>query len=155
MSKINLSEGFSLIPIGTHVFQVTEVKYKEDFGKLEIAMKTVKGQKHIERFSLLNSSGEPNEGALNAFSYFAKCCLNDFSRTDVEPEELVGCFIRCGVDHEEVQSNKDASKTLTFVRLTEKEPADGFDEPVPEKKASTTTKSDSGKKKFDLDSLLG
>ena len=38
MAKIGLTEGFTLIPEGTHVFQITDVKYKEDFGKLEIYM---------------------------------------------------------------------------------------------------------------------
>ena len=33
MAKIGLTEGFTLIPEGTHVFQITDVKYKEDFGR--------------------------------------------------------------------------------------------------------------------------
>ena len=40
MAKIGLTEGFTLIPEGTHVFQITDVKYKEDFGKLEVYMQT-------------------------------------------------------------------------------------------------------------------
>ena len=63
MAKIGLTEGFTLIPEGTHVFQITDVKYKEDFGKLEVYMQTQTGNKHIERFSLLKSDGSPNEGA--------------------------------------------------------------------------------------------
>ena len=70
MAKIGLTEGFTLIPEGTHVFQITDVKYKEDFGKLEVYMQTQTGSKHIERFSLLKSDGSPNEGAYNSFSYF-------------------------------------------------------------------------------------
>ena len=79
MAKIGLTEGFTLIPEGTHVFKITEVNYKEDFGKMEVVMQTAKGQKHIERFSLLNKDGEPNQGGLNAFSYFAKTALDDFT----------------------------------------------------------------------------
>lgn len=75
--EIGLSEGFTLIPEGTHVFKITAVNYKEAFGKLEITMQTQSGAKHIERFSLLKTDGSPNEGALNAFSYFAKTALND------------------------------------------------------------------------------
>lgn len=30
MAKIGLSEGFSLIPKGTHVFQIVKVNYKEE-----------------------------------------------------------------------------------------------------------------------------
>ena len=82
MAKIGLIEGFTLIPEGTHVFQITNVKYKEDFGKLEIYMQTQNGSKHIERFSLLKSDGSPNEGAYNAFSYFAKTALGNFDLTE-------------------------------------------------------------------------
>ena len=58
IEKIGLTEGFSLIPEGSHVFQITEVKYKEDFGKMEVTMQTATGQKHTERFSLLDKDGE-------------------------------------------------------------------------------------------------
>ena len=43
MAKIGLSEGFSLIPKGTHVFQITAVNYKEDFGKMEVTMQLASG----------------------------------------------------------------------------------------------------------------
>ena len=90
MAKIGLTEGFSVIPKGTHVFQITEVNYKEDFGKLEVTMQTATGQKHTERFSLLTKGGEPNNGALAAFSYFAKVALNDFSLKEIDHNDLVG-----------------------------------------------------------------
>ena len=60
MAKIGLSEGFTLIPKGVHVFQITKVTYKEDFGKMEVTMRIATGQTHTERFSLLNKDGEPN-----------------------------------------------------------------------------------------------
>lgn len=165
MAKIGLSEGFTLIPKGTHVFKIVEVKYKEDFGKMEIVMQLASGQKHTERFSLLNADGEPNQGGLNAFSYFAKTALNDYTLTEIDHEELVGHYIRCEVDHEEVESNKTPGKMLKFVRLVDKEPADGFDEaeaPAPKKEskpaatapAAASAEKASGKK-FDLDSILG
>lgn len=132
MAKIRLSSGFSLVPIGTHVFQITGVTYKEDFGKLEIKMQTQAGQTHIERFSLLRADGSPNDGALNAFSYFAKAALNDFSAEEIDPGELVGCFIECDVDHD-VQENKNKpGSTVTFVRLTDKRPSDGWEIPKAE-----------------------
>ena len=46
MAKIGLTEGLSLIPKGTHVFQIVGVNYKEDFGKMEVTMKLASGQKH-------------------------------------------------------------------------------------------------------------
>lgn len=163
MAKIGLSEGFSLIPKGTHVFKITGVNYKEDFGKMEITMQLATGQKHVERFSLLNKDGEPNQGGLNAFSYFAKVALNDFDLTEIDHEDLVGCFIRCEVDHEEVESNRTPGKMLKFVRLGDKEPADGYDEvpaaPAKKEKAEKSTPAPaaakSGKKPFDLNTILG
>lgn len=161
MAKIGLTEGFSLIPEGTHVFQITEVKYKEDFGKMEVTMQTATGQKHTERFSLLDKNGEPNAGAMNAFSYFAKTALNDFSLTEIDHEDLVGHFLRCEVTHEEVESNCTAGKMFKFVRLGDKEPCDGFDDapatqaPKPAEKPAKAAAPAGGKPKFDLDSLLG
>lgn len=170
MAKIGLSEGFSLIPKGTHVFQIVKVNYKEDFGKMEVTMQLATGQKHVERFSLLNKDGEPNEGGLNAFSYFAKTALNDFTLAEIDEQDLVGCFIRCEVDHEEVESNRTPGKMLKFVRLGDKEPADGYDEapaPAPAPAKSQVSKSTpaaekpaekptGGKKApFDLNSILG
>lgn len=163
MAKIGLSEGFSLIPKGTHVFKIIEVNYKEDFGKMEVIMQMATGQKHTERFSLLNKDGEPNQGGLNAFSYFAKTALNDFTLEEIDEQDLVGHFIRCEVDHEEVESNKNPGKMLKFVRLGDKEPADGFDDdeiPAAPKKQSKPAqaepeKHEAKKPAFDLGSLLG
>lgn len=150
MAKIGLTEGFSLIPEGTHVFKIVEVNYKEDYGKMEVIMQTASGQKTTERFSLLKQNGKPNEGALNAFSYFAKTALNDFSRTEIDYDELVGCFMRCDVKHEEVESNRTPGKMLKFVRLGKMEPCDGYDEPKAHAAPAQT-----GKKTYDLDSILG
>lgn len=172
MAKIGLTEGFTLIPKGIHVFLITQVNYKEDFGKMEVTMQLATGQKHVERFSLLNKDGEPNQGGLNAFSYFAKTALNDFSLQEIDEQDLVGCYIRCEVDHEEVESNRTSGKMLKFVRLGDKESADGFDEPVtastPAVSKSTTPAPTTSQKApqsvtegakksalFDLNSILG
>lgn len=161
MAKIGLTEGFSLIPEGTHVFKITEVNYKEDFGKMEVVMQTAKGQKHIERFSLLNKDGESNQGGLNAFSYFAKTALNDFSLSEIDEQDLVGHFIRCEVEHEKVESNRTPGKMLTFARLGDKEAADGFDEMEAQKPQSKSAPAEPAKAEgskpaaFDLGSLLG
>lgn len=106
MGKIALSEGYTVIPEGTHIFKIVEVNYKEAYGKLEIKMKTAKGQVHTERFSLIKQDGSSNEGALNAFSYFARTALNDYTAQDIDPEELVGYFIECDVEHDIQPSNK-------------------------------------------------
>ena len=152
MGKITLSEGFTPIPEGTHIFKIVGVDYKEAYGKLEIKMKTAKGQTHIERFSLIKQDGSSNEGALNAFSYFARTAMNDYTAQDIDPEELIGYYIECDVEHEKVPSSKDPKKTLTFTRLTEKRPAEGYDESeVPVAPKASVKKSD----ELDLDTLLG
>ena len=160
MAKIGLSEGFTLIPEGAHVFKITAVNYKEAFGKLEITMQTQSGAKHIERFSLLKTDGSPNEGALNAFSYFAKTALNDFSLTEIDHEDLVGCFIECDVEHD-VQPNKNKpDKTVTFARLADKRPSEGWIEgeaptPTPATKPAPAASQTAKKPSFDLNALLG
>lgn len=123
MAKMKLSESnFKLIPEGTHTFKVMEVndeKY-EDFGKLEVKLQNSKGETHIERFSLLKKDGEINEGALKAWSYFARTCLNNFKADEIDTQDIVGCYVTATVKHETSQGtgeNKD--KTYTNVRLND------------------------------------
>lgn len=144
MAKIKLTSGYTVIPEGTHVFQIASVDYKEDFGKLEITMNTQDGTVHKERFSFLKNDGSENTGAFNAFSYFAKTCLNDFSRNDVDPEELVGCFIECDVTHDKVESKNKPGTFNTYARLGDKRVSDGW-----------STDNGAEKSAVDLSSLLG
>ena len=156
MAKIPLTNGFQIIPEGSHVFQIVKVDYDEEFGKVEVTMLTQDGLQHIERFSLLKKDGEVNDGAMNAFSYFAKVALNDFSVQEIDEQDLKGHFMRCVVEHEQVESNRTAGKMLTFARLTDKEPADGFDDidipwddkPAPKPAAKKQSS-------IDLNALLG
>lgn len=163
MAKIALTEGFTVIPEGTHIFKITEVTYKETFGKIEVKMETAKGLKHTERFSLIGKNGQPNEGAYNAFSFFAKTALNDFELTEIDHNDLVGRYMECVVEHDVQPSNKNPDKTVTFIRLADKSPADGFDEAevtppaakktTPAKAKSTPVTSKAGN--INLDDLLG
>ena len=155
MAKIGLTEGFTLIPEGWHVFKIVSVDYNEDYGKMAVTMQTESGQRHIERFSLLNKMGEPNEGAMNAFSFFAKTALNDYKIKEIDEQDLVGHYMRCNVEHEEVASNKGNGKTVTFARLSEKEPADGFDDlKIPFDDEPKAVSSQKKQASFDLGSLL-
>ena len=146
MARIPLSEGFTLIPEGTHIFKITKVEYKEDFGKMTVTMETEKGQKHIERFSLLKSNGDTNDGAMNVFSYFAKTALNNFDLDEIDEQDLVGHFIQCEITHEEVDNPKRPGQKSTFARLGDKKPCDGFE---------TAESAPAKKSKIDLDELLG
>lgn len=128
MAKIKLSEGgFTLIPEGTTTFKIVAVEYKEDFGKMSVEMQTKGGQKHTERFSLLKNNGEVNEGALKAFSYFAKTALNNFQLDEIDEQDIVGCYITATVKHEEYSYEKDGeTKTGKSARLNDYAVAVGF-----------------------------
>lgn len=128
MAKIKLTEGgFSLIPEGTTTFKIVAVEYKEDFGKMTVDMQTKSGQKHTERFSLLKNNGEVNEGALKAFSYFAKTALNNFQLDEIDEQDIVGCYITATVKHEEYEYEKDGeTKSGKSARLNDYAVAVGF-----------------------------
>lgn len=130
MAKIKLSEGgFSLIPEGTTTFKIVGVEYKEDFGKMSVEMQTKSGAKHTERFTLLKGDGEVNEGALKAFSYFAKTALNNYNLDEIDETDIIGCYITATVKHEEYSyTNKDGeNKSGKSARLNDYAVAVGFD----------------------------
>ena len=131
MAKIKLAEQtFTLIPEGVTTFKVMEVddsKY-EDFGKLEVKLQTAKGETHVERFTLINGKGELNEGALKAWSYFARVCLNNMSVDEIDTKDVVGCYITAKVVHEKYTRTKGekAGQEATTVRLSDYATASGF-----------------------------
>ena len=146
MARIPMTGGFQIMPEGEQVLKITKAEYDVDFGKAVFTLTNVKGQTCLERFSLLNQDNTPNEKALGAFSFFAKTAMNNFDLEDVDPEELVGRFIRAEVIHNKVPSNQDPTKMKTFVNLGSKSPADGFDgAPAPAPKSTG----------LDLNALLG
>lgn len=129
--KMKLNKGgFYIMPEGTYVFKVVEVdesKY-EKFGKLSITLQTKDGRKHVETFTFTKSNGEVNEGAVNAFSYFAHVCLNNFDVEDFDTEDLIGCFIRAEIKHTKSDRiNEKTGKPFINANLGDKEPAIGFD----------------------------
>ncbi len=154
MAKVPMTSGFTLIPEGEYVFRIYDVEQNETFGKIIVKLVNAQGMTQIERFSLKNQNDEWNEGALNAFSYFAKNALNDFTREDVEPRELIDHYIKAEVVHSDpIPNRNDPSKTIVFANLGDKSPADGFDtEPV--KKALTLGKT-TKKPSMNLDDILG
>ena len=127
MARIPMTGGFQTMPEGEQVLKITKAEYDEEFGKVIITLANAKGQTCQERFSLLNNDNTPNEKALGAFSFFAKTAMNDFDMEDVDPEELVGHYLRAEIIHNQAPSRKDPSKMTTFVNLGNKTPASGFD----------------------------
>ena len=144
MAKMKLAEStFTLIPEGT----TNDEKY-EDFGKLEVKLQTAKGETHIERFTLIKSNGELNEGALKAWSYFARTCLNNYNVDEIDTQDIVGCYITATVKHETYTRKKGekAGTEGTSVRLNDYTTASGFGD-------STTKADEPDDEEDDLDDL--
>ena len=93
MARIPMTSGFTLIPEGTYVFRIYDVSYDEEFGKIEIKLVNAAGMTQTERFTIKDKNDEPNEKALNAFSYFAKTAMGDYTLEDIDPMELIDHFI--------------------------------------------------------------
>ena len=169
MARIPMTSNFVIIPEGEYVFRIYDATYDEDFGRIEIKLVNAQGATHTERFSIKDKNDEYNEKALNAFSYFAKTAMNDYTMEDIDPEQLINHYIRAEVVHTKVPSNKDPNKKVTFANLGDKSPADGFDtEPVaraltlgngnnaaPKAAPKTQTASAPAKTGLDIDALLG
>lgn len=134
MAIIQMTSGFTICPEGRHVFRIYKVDYNPEFGKLAIHLVNAQGVTHVERFSLMNQSGEMNDRACNAFSFFAKTALNNFALEEIDHNDLVNHYIGGEIVHTKLPSTKDPSKMITFANITEKWVADGFDT-TPVKKA--------------------
>ena len=153
MAKMKLSETtFSIIPEGTTTFKVMEVddsKY-EDFGKIAVKLQTAKGETHTENFTLIKANGDLNEGALKAWSYFARTCLNNFRADEIDTQDIVGCYITATVKHETYTRTKGdkAGTEATSVRLNDYTTASGFGSVATESVESDEENTD------DLDNFL-
>lgn len=137
MAKIKLVDvGWSMIPEGNHVFKIESVLYKASFGKLEINLVNQTGQKHKERYTLITKK-KVNEGAQKAFSYFAKTALNNFTLEEIDPDDLVGCYVSATVAHvEQDELNEKTGLPYVNVRLNDLKSAVGFDKKSTKKAAA-------------------
>lgn len=166
MATIQMTSGFTVCPEGVHIFRIYKVEYNQDFGKITVHLVNAKGITHVERFSLIGNNGAVNEKACNAFSYFAKTALNDYTLDAIDHTDLVGHYIKAEVVHTVTTSTKDSSKTMTFANLSNKWVADGFDTtPVPKaltlgteveqpKVETSTTETPTQVTSLNLDTLL-
>ena len=119
---------FTVCPEGRHIFRIYKVDFNPDFGKVVVYMVNAQGITHRENFGLMRADGSMNEGACNAFSFFARTALNDFSREAIDHTELVNHYIGAEVVHTVKPNSNDPTKTVTFANLVgEKWVANGFD----------------------------
>ena len=164
MATIHLSaSSHAPIPEGIHIFRIFDVEYDETFGKVQIHLINAKGRIHTEKFTLMRADGSMIDGACNALSYFAKTALNTTEPADIDHTELIGHYIKAQVVHNVQPNRNDPSKTVTFVNLTDKWSADGFDTEPCEKALTMSRETRMANKKesapaettgVNLDSLL-
>ena len=160
---------FTVCPEGRHIFRIYRVDFNPDFGKVVVHLVNAQGHIVKEQFNLMKIDGSMNEPACNAFSFFARTALNDYSREAIDHTELVNRYIGVEVVHT-IQPNKnDPTKTVTFANLgREKWVASGFDTPPIAKALTLGTETEAPKVTatspveetptttgLDLDSLLG
>ena len=93
---------------------------------MKIQLQNKEGIKHTEQFTFIKNNGEVNDGAMRAFSYFARTALNNYNVDEIDHEDLVGCYIEATVTHEEFESNKEAGKMLKSARLGDYSTASSF-----------------------------
>ena len=127
MAIIPMTNTFTIVPEGVHIFRIYKVDYDADFGKVTVHLVNAQGLTHKENFCLMKNDGTANEGACAAFSYLAKTALKQYDREEIDHNELVNCYIKAEVKHTVLPSTKDPNKTVTFANLGDKWEADGFD----------------------------
>ncbi len=127
MATIRMTSGFAICPEGRHIFRIYKVEYNEEFGKINVHLVNAQGVTHVERFSLMGNNGEMNDKACNAFSFFAKTALNNFSVEEIDHNDLVNQYIGGEITHTTSPNRNDPDKTVTFANITNKWVADGFD----------------------------
>ena len=169
MATIQMTNNtFTVCPEGKHIFRIYKVDFNPDFGKVTVYLVNAQGITHKENFSLFRADVSMNEGACNAFSFFARTALNDFSREAIDHSELVNHYIGAEVSHTTKTNSNDPSKTITFANLTgEKWAVNGFnttpvqkaltlgtETAIPAAPAPTVTEAPVTKG-LDLNSLLG
>ena len=121
MAKIKLSEstggGYITKEEKNALLKITHAEYDMDFGKVKINLVNERGESMQNNFNLLNSDGTNNDGALKAFSYFARVAVGDWDRDDVEDTEMIGRFIRGDISVREGENKNKNGETMKFANL--------------------------------------
>ena len=120
MAKIKLVEtgaGFIDKAAKNELLKITSCEYNPDFGKVTMTLADQSGKVMNNNFNLLNADGSNNEGALKAFSYFAKVALGDWDRDDVEDTDLINCYIRGDISLNEGKEKSKTGETMWFANL--------------------------------------
>ena len=132
--NIALNEGYKeLRPGDAQLLRVKAVSYDEDKGRMRVTFADAEGGASSEFYNLFTKrrvKGQrglqtvPNDGALTAFSTMAKHALGDWSREEVDPDELVGCYLVANVRYDRVK-NEETGEVREYLHVRGFQEADG------------------------------
>lgn len=120
-----LTKGFRNVEVGPNqLLMIKKVVYDDKFGKLRLLLTDRDGGTMNEFFSFWKSKTKPNEVALNVFSTIAKAATGDWTEREIEPAELVGCYLVVDV----IEQTSDDGKVFKHIRnVKEAEDFEPFD----------------------------
>lgn len=113
MARIPMTGGFTMMAEGEHILKITEAEYKEEFGKLRLTMQNKQGKRHFEQYQLFDKDGNPNDGACNAFSALARAAMRNNDMDDIDPDELVGKYLKGTISYREYEGRDGTIKKAT------------------------------------------
>ncbi len=120
MAKIQLSEsnGQFISEAGEKILLViTKTNYDTTYGKVEIELKNERGEVVNNNFNLIDNDGEQSEGAIKAFSYFGRAALGDWKVEEIDPDDLVGKFIRADITMKVGTKPTKSGNSISFANI--------------------------------------
>lgn len=117
MIKLTNASTYKLIPEGRTTFKIKNVVHDANNSKVEVDMLTEDGLRHIERFHFTYKDGTFNQGGLNAFGAFARAATGVTVLDQIEPEDLIDCYVSANVMHVRRPNRNDPTRTVTLINL--------------------------------------
>ena len=119
---------YTLIPEGHYTFKVENVDYNAVNGKTKVVLSDLNDpkQKHTEFYNL-GKETSPNQGAVNAYGWLVRVCMNDDDVDEWSPPIIKGCVFQADIEHSSYTNPE--GKTSTYAHIRNLEPVD--DAPAP------------------------
>lgn len=114
------SERYSTIPEGHYIFKVEGVDFNKVNGKTRVMLSNVDNpkQKHSEFYNLGKETA-PNQGAVNAYGWLVRVCMNDEDLDEWSPTIIKGCVFQADIEHDQFTNSEGVTKTYAHIRNLE------------------------------------
>ena len=132
--KRPLKDSHPLIPQGEQVLRIKEVDDKDysKFEKITVILEDVNGIPVKCNFNFVKDDGTANDVAEGIYTRMCRAALNDQTLDECDWDDIVGCFVRVEIEHNE------GSKGGTFANIKKwVGPAEKFDK-TPAAKPATS-----------------